>query len=801
MQSPKENRFVRAASRFLVDRPFTSMALGVLLIALMVTGLPRLQSDFSYRMWFRESDPLLKTFDEFERQFGNDETVALALHSESGIFDVESAELLQRLTDDLWQIPEMIRVDSLANYNWVHAEGDDMFVDPFFPDDEPLTAELLKRRRQIALDHEILPGYLISQDGRTALIFGTLKPAIGGTPDFEVVVNGIRKMLRTYAHNPELTDDFLDDLYLPHYRGPGDYQIYVSGSAAVNQSFKDVTQRDLRIMVPILLATIVLFLFFSFRRVSGVLLPFVVIGPSIFMALGFAGWTGFKFNNLTATIPQILISIAIADSVHILVTYFQYRKSGLGPVDGVEKTLLKNFTPTLLTSFSTMLGFFSFATAELVPIVGLGVLAGVGTLFAWLVTILILCPLLSLLPIKVRGDSERHKPNAPHPLAVRYARWLRNNGKLVIAGYGLITLVALIAAFQNDINANAYHYFAPETHLRIANQFMEDRVGGTSAIELSIDSGQADGIKDPSFLKRVGELQEWAESRPQLTKTIAITDIIKQSNRSLHGEDPAAYLIPEDRELVAQELFLYTLSLPPGMDLNNRMSLDNRRLRLTIMTSIHETARSLEEFEVIMAKAKELGLDATLTGKMPLYSQMNGHVVRAFIRSIGLAVVLIAILMVFVLRSWKIGLLSMIPNTIPLILGGMLMTLSSKPLDIGTVLVFSTCMGIAVDDTVHFLTNYLRWRKAGLESDVAVAQVLTHTGPALLVTTLILAAGFGTFAFASFVPNINFGIMSATVLTTALVTDGTLLPALMVGMGEAASTAAAPGGEAIDATA
>ncbi|CAM2064303.1 MMPL family transporter [Sulfidibacter corallicola] len=785
---------------FLVNRPFLSMTIGVALFAILAAGLPRLGADFSYRMWFRESDPLLKAFDEFERQFGNDEQVVLAIHSPSGIFDKESAELLINLTDEMWQIPEVIRVDSLTNYNWVHAEDDEMFVDPLIPDDEELTPELLAARREVALNHEVIPGYLVSKDGKTALIFGVLQPAIGGSPDFEKVVFGTRKMLRKYTVDQELPEQFIDDMYLPYYQSVGDHTIYLSGTAAVSQTFKDVTQHDLQTMVPILLGAILIFLLFSFRRVSGLILPFVVIFPSLLMALGFAGWTGFEFNNLTSTVPHILIAIGIADSVHILVTYFQFRRLGYDVKEGVQKTLVKNLQPTFLTSLSTMIGFFSFATAELVPIIGMGVLAGVGTMFAWLITVLILCPLLSLLPIKVKKASDTHTVSDAHPLALRYTHWLQRNRKAVIAGFSLLAIFATFVALRNEINSDVFKYFAPNIHTRVANFFTEDHVGGIAAVELSIDSGEPDGIKDPAFLKKVEELQVWVEQRHHVTKTVAITDIIKQTNRTLNNEDQAAYLIPDNKELVAQELFLYTMSLPQGMDLNNRMTLDNRRLRLSIMTTLHKTKESTKEFQTIIDKASELGLSATLTGKMPLYHRMNGYVVNTFIRSILLAVGLVAILMIFVFRSWKIGLLSMIPNTVPLIFGGMFMTMLGKPLDIGTVLVASTCLGIAVDDTVHFLSNYLRWRRAGVSRDVAVAHVFTHTGPALAVTTLILVAGFGTFAFASFVPNINFGILTAIVLTTALVTDATLLPALIIGPQSQEQETGEPSSQVIEAT-
>ncbi len=763
-----------AVTDLIIRFPKSSLLLGILIAVLSVPGVMRLQSDFTYRIWFRQGDPLLEQFDRFERRFGNDEAIAVVVHSESGIFDMESTQLLRDLTNDMWTVAEIIRVESLTNYNWTHAEvttfddgstEDELLVDPLIPDPEDtvLTPELLAERREIAVNHEVIPGYLVSEDGKTAVIFARLKPAIGGSPDFEKVMFGTR--------------DVID-----RYRGIGDHEFYLTGNAAVTHTFKEVTQSDMAIMVPTLLAVILLFLLIFFRSFGGVLMPLAVIIFSISITMGISGWMGIKINNLTAIVPHILIAIAIADSVHIMVTFFQFRRKGLERVAAVRGTLLKNLQPTLLTSISTSIGFFSFATAKITPIMSMGILAGMGTLIAWLVTILVLSPMLVLIPIRIKKTNGSKDENSfePSSFGLAYARWLQKYRVPILVSFSIVAVFAVYTALQNVVNSDPFKYFAPSVHTRVANEFIESELGGSMGLEITVNSGEKDGIYDPAFLAKVETFQAWIDELPYVTKTVAITDVIKQINRSLHNDDPAAYVIPDNRELIAQELFLYTMSLPQGMELSDRMTLDNDMLRMTAMWTLHESRTSLVEMKKIEAKAAELGLDAYVTGKTPLWHGLNPYVVGTFIVSISLALILVSILMVIVFRSFSLGLLSMIPNTVPLIFGGAVMTLLAKPLDIGTVIVGSVCLGIAVDDTIHFLSNYNRWRKAGADPMSAVAQVVTHTGPALAVTTVILVAGFGTFAFASFVPNINFGIMTAIILTTALITDFTLLPALLL---------------------
>ena len=762
----ERNSFSRDFSRFILDHPWRSISLALVLVALLVPGLRYMEADFGYRIWFRSDDPLLSKFDAFERRFGNDEMVAVVVHSPTGIFDRGSVAILHELTEEMWQVPEVIRVESLTNYNWTHADGDELIVEPLLDPDEEMTNSLLQERKRVALEHEIIPGYLVSRDGKTAIIYSMLKPAIGGTPDFEVVVGSVRAVCE-------------------RYKGRDDHEYFVTGPAVITQTFKDVTQADLQKMVPILFMAILLFLWLSFRRLSGVLIPTLLIFLCLLMTLGFAGWFDIKFNNLTAAVPHILIAISVADTVHILVTFFQFRGSGVARREAAHLTLVKNLTPTLLTSVSTSIGFFSYFSAKIVPVVHMGILAGVGTLMAWLITIFLIGPLMAYLPIKVKTKQTQEEAQEPHPLAIRYAGWLQNNRNLLLAFFTVLVAVAAYLALQNEVNSNPFKYFAEKVPIRIANEFAEQEVGGMMGMEIVVDSGKEGGAKQPAFLKKVETFQQWLDSRDHITKTVALTDIVKQVNRSLHEDDPSAYVIPDEGNLAAEEIFLYSMSLPANSDITNRLSLDESMLRLTAMSRLHESKPALKEIQLIEAKGKELGLELYVTGKMPLYQNMNPYVVTAFISSISLALVLVSVLMIFAFRSWKLGLLSMIPNTVPLVFGGAIMTLLHKPLDIGTVLVTSTCLGIAVDDTIHFLANYNRWRKLGVSPKTSVAHVLTHTGPALFVTTLVLVVAFATFAFSSFVPNINFGIMTAIVLSSALITDGTLLPALLL-RGEAA---------------
>ena len=744
---------------FIKNRPFIAILLSVLMAGIFAPGIAKLSPNFTYRGFFYPEDSLLLAFDQFERQFGNDDSIVLAVHSSSGIFDKESAELIQKLTEEMWKIPEVIRVDSIANYNWVHAEGDELIVEPFLPDDQPLSKNILDHRKEIALKHEVLPRYLISEDARTAMIFAAIKPGLKGPPNAPLIVNSVRELRRTYQS--------------------GDHQMYISGGPALTFAFQEASEQDLILNAAVLGSTIVL-LGLLLRSLWGIALSLGVVFLSIMVAFGAGGYLSIEITNITVITPQIMIAIGVADAVHILVAFFQAMSRGASRSEAAEYSLLKNFMPTLVTSVTTAAGFFTFLGADLKPIVGLGTMAGVGTLAAWFFTYTNLGAFLFVLPIKRPHMSPEHT-DASKARAHRIADAIEKYRTPILGTFGALCVLALFLAAQNTVNSDPFKYFREGFPMRVANDFIEDNIGGARGVELAINSGRQEGIKDPEFLKKVEAFQDWIDKLPAVTRTVSIIDILKMTNRSLNGDAPDEYKLPTDEQTVAQELFLYQMSLPQGMNINDRITIKNDVLRLTVLWTLRTSNEVTEQIATIEAKGQEMGLAVSATGKNRIWQSMNGYVVQAFITSLALALVLISVILVTFFRSLSIGLLAIIPNAVPLVFGGGILYLINKPLDVGVALVTAVCLGIAVDDTIHVLSNYLRLRKEGKSKKESIAEIIASTGPALTITSLILVLSFGTLAFGTFVPTVYFGFMTAVILSVALVTDLSFLLAILIG--------------------
>jgi hypothetical protein len=749
--------FTRRMVGFVATHPVVTLLVGLSLAAASIAGLPKLRADFTHRGFFWDDDPYLLQFDAFERRFGNDDAVVLGVHSPSGVFDVETATLLRTITEKMWQVPEVIRVDSLANYNWVHADGDDIVVEPLLP--EVVTPEILAARKRVALAHEVVPDYLVSRDAKTALIFARIKPGLERAPQADVIIQAVREVVAEARR--------------------GDHVIHVTGGPAITYAFKEVAEHDLGRLFPTALVVAAIFLIVVLRSIAGLLIPLGVMLLTIVSSFGFAGWTGIVVNTVSTTIPSILLAACIADSVHILVSFFEELKRGHERRTAARRSLELNLLATFLTSLTTAVAFLSFASANLKPIAGLGFMAAFGAMLAWALTYLVLGSLLFLLPIRA-GRVAPEVADRDRRWAGRYVDFLARHRRKVMGIAAAVTVTASVLAIRNEVNSDPFKYFQPEVPIRVANEFVEQAVGGARGMELVIDAGVEDGVKDPAFLTKVDALQTWIDAIPGVTRTLSIVDILKSVNRSLHGDRPEHYRLPDTRGAIAQELFLYTMSLPQGMDLNDRVTIKNDALRVTVLNTISTSRETMNAIDAIEAKARAMGLRAHCTGKFSLYQRTNGYVVRSFLVSFVTSVFSISVIMTAFLRSVRLGLLAMIPNVVPVLIGGGVLVAIGQPLDIGTVLVAAVCLGIAVDDTIHVLANFRRLRGQGLDPNGALKATLAHTGRPLLATTAILVLAFGSFLQADFTPNLYFGLLTAVILGVALLTDLTVTCAFLV---------------------
>jgi predicted RND superfamily exporter protein len=456
--------------------------------------------------------------------------------------------------------------------------------------------------------------------------------------------------------------------------------------------------------------------------------------------------------------------------------------------DSLTYSLNKNFYPTLLTSVTTAIGFYSFASAKVKPIAQLGVSVAFGVVFTWIVSYLIFPYFLQKIYKDRNPDATKKLDNPDHfaekisisKRAHKFTHFLSKFKIPIIIISALIFVTSLYLSSLLEINLHPLEEF-PHDH--IANRslrYIENNFGAAVGLQIMIDSGEKDGIKDPVFLKKVDEFSNWLETRPTIDRSIGVHQTIKQLNQRLHRDNPNEYKIPDSRELIAQELFFFTLGLPEGKDIHNRISTHYQHIRLSALWTIHSSKEALDEIAIINKKIDEMGLNAKVTGKNPLLFSLNPYVVQMFFRSFSMALFLITLILIFVLRSIPLGLLALIPNIFPIVFGAGFYYITGNEINVASVLIASVCLGVAVDDSIHFIFEYQKYRLGGMDTKKSIAAILTTTFPALLNTTLVIILGFGAFILGDYVPNQKFGVMSGLILAIALLADITILPAILL---------------------
>jgi uncharacterized protein len=723
-------------------------------------GVQFLASDFSHKIWFRTNDPYLAEYENFERKFGSNDSILLVVHDPTGIFKQKTIKTIYQITDQFWNLPDVMRVESITNYVWSYGVEGEVNIEPLFPDTpEEITPELVKNRSITVSQIDQIQNLFISQDMKTAVIYGLLKPVFGKKRDHHTLNIELNKLIKKHDHSG--------------------LEFHITGWGPVSHAFERATYSDITLVVPILLALIAIVLFFIFNSWVGVVLPLAMTFIGIGMATGIAGYLGVSFNIVTSMLPVIMLAVSMADSIHLLTSYRSMLSQSSNKWRALSLTLNKNLRPTILTTLSTGIGFFCLLSTDLVPISQLGIVAGIGVVIAWLLTIFFVLPILYLCPKRYFLTSSQ-KSKRPMYSSQGVTQYLFNMKGPIIFVFALMITLSVYYIGKVEINSSTFDYFSNSLPIKQASIFMEKNVGGVKNIQILINSDKVGGVKDPEFLHKVDQYERWIKSLSYVTKVSSVVSIIKELNQALNSNQEKFYSIPNNRELIAQELLLYSMGLPPGMNLNHWTTFDHREMRMDVRWITSGSSFALQAMEEIKAKGIAMGLNVKLTGKTSLVVGINDYIVTTFLKSMTIAIVLISLFMGLVFNSFRVGVISMIPNLLPLVMGYGLMGLCGINLDVGTVLITSVCLGITVDDTIFFLSNYSKHRsEQGATVFMGVQAVMSHTSSALIFTTLLLVVGFSSFGFGSLIPITYFGLMTAFILLMAVITDLLLLPAIL----------------------
>jgi predicted RND superfamily exporter protein len=734
----------------------------VLLVAVAASGGRFLWFDTDYRVFFSEDNPQLRSFDELQNVYGKNDNVLFVLAPTGGeVFTAPVLAAVEHLTEQAWQIPFSIRVDSVTNFQHTRAVGDDLFVADLVSNALTQPPEVLQEVRETALNEPLLVNRLVSPSGHVTGVNVTLhfaEKSLTEVPDVAAHARRLAAEIRTAYP---------------------DVEVYLTGLSMLNNAFAEASLRDMQTLVPLMYLAMFVIMFWLLRSLTSTLGTLLIVGFSAASAMGLTGWMGTGLTPPSAQAATMIMTLAVADSIHLLVTMLHEMRQGREKREAIVESLRINMQPVFLTSLTTAIGFLSMNFSDAPPFRHLGNITATGVGIAFVLSVLFLPAVMSVLPVRVKQRTSSGR------FGVEWlAEAVVSRRRLLLYGSVPVLLGLALCIPLNELNDRFVNYFDERVPFRTHTDFVMENLGGMYQSEHSVGSDSANGISEPAYMTKIDEFADWYLAQPEVTHVNVISDTMKRVNRSMHGDDPEWYRLPDNRQLAAQYLLLYELSLPYGLDLNNQINLDKSATRLTATlgnVSTHEIRALAERAENwLRDNAPEEMFGVASSGAI-MFSHITKRNIDNMLVGTTLALILISGVLMLALRSFKIGLISLLPNLAPAVLAFGVWGIVVGQVNVGLSIVVTMTLGIVVDDTVHFLSKYLRARREqGLNAEDAVRYAFASVGRALIVTSIILVIGFSILSLSSFDLNGSMGRMTAITIAFALIADLTVLPALLM---------------------
>ena len=743
--------------RWFVSMIAVAMAVGI------GSGASNLEFSTNYRTFFSKENPELTAFENLQATYTKNDNILFVLESEGGAaFSNSTMSAVEKLTAAAWQIPYVIRVDSVSNFQHTRAIDDDLIVEDLVMNAVELTPEELAYRKSVSLAEPLLLDQLITPSAAVTAVNVVLQypqETLTEVPEAVSAARGIRASI----------EEEFDGIH-----------ISLTGVSMLNNSFSEVGQADAGSLMPLMFLAIFAMTWLIVRSLAATMSTMVVIALSTMVAMGVAGFAGVKLTPISMSAPIVILTLAVADSIHILISLRGLMREGMSKLEALPEAMRLNFMAVAVTSLTTIVGFLSLNFSDAPPFWHLGNISAVGIAAAWLFSVTLLPALVALMPIKVK---KRDAPEWSQRAMGGLADFVIINRRKLLVGIGAAS--AVVIAFIPTINFNDQwvEYFDESIEFRIDSDRVKQHFG-LYPIEYSVPAESAGGVSEPEYLENLEAFADFLRTRPEVKHVYSISDIMKRLNKNMHGDDPAFYRIPDNRELSAQYLLLYELSLPYGLDLNDRINIDKSASRLTATLNSVTTAQTKEMLNAShkwMAENWPEYMQAQATSAQVMFTYITDRNVRNMITGTIGAILAIGVIMMLCLQSVKLGLLSLVPNGLPILttFGAWAILVGEVGFSVATVA--SISLGIIVDDTVHFLTKYVRARdEQGLSAEDSIRYAFRNVGLAIAVNTIILVVGFMVLTTSAFKLNADMGLLTAMAIVFALILDFLLLPALLL---------------------
>lgn len=768
----------------------------------LLSFLPGLTVDNSTESFLLPDDPAVIVYNEFRDQFGRDDRVILAVET-SDLFRFEFLERLKELHETIEsEVPNIVEIESLLNARTTRGEENELIVGELLEEWPESTADL-EAFREIVFSNPLYVNSLVSADGKMTAI--AISPAtysslegsddsLGGFDDVGISSDGsfLDDVSSAAEHSSPvyLTDKEGEaiieglSLLIERFDAP-DFRLHLAGALVMTHRLNSTLSSDLGLLLPCTLVLMCLILALLFRRIGGVLLPVMIVVLSLTATLGLMIALGIPGSAAVQILPVFLLTVGICDAVHILAIVYRLRMEGKGEEDSVAQALGHSGFAVLMTSVTTAVGMASFMTAEMASIADLGLLAPIGVMVAFVYTMVLLPALVAIFPMPVPKIGKIATGVFPmEGVLVAAGTFAARSPWRILFPTFLLIVIGVLGALQIRFSHDGLSWFPETDRLHEDFRAIDENLGGSISLEVVVDTGEAGGLYEPKMMADIEraswEIQNVAVAPIVVGKTFSILDIVKETHQALNENRPEMNRIPETRSAIAQELLLFENS--GSDDTEEFVDTEFRKARISVRVSNVDALLYppyIAKVERTLERRLGPGTSFEITGLMMLLSEIFESLIRSLLRSYAFALIVITPLMMLLLGSLRRGLVSMVPNLIPVLAVLGVMGWLDIALDSTTMMVGAMVIGIAVDDTIHFMHKFHRYFEESGDIEAAVRDTMRTTGSALLFTSLVLAAGFSVFAMSEMSNFRIFGLLSSFAALVAFLADILVAPAML----------------------
>jgi predicted RND superfamily exporter protein len=765
-------------SNLVIKHRFKTLFLMLLIVVYIASNLPKITFDTSTEGFLYKDDPQIVMYDEFRNQFGRDEKIVIAIKTKD-VFDKPFLEKLFLLHSDIENnLPYIKEVTSLKNARKTIGNKNELIVEDLFEDGIPEDEKELERVKEFVKNNKIYQDLYINKDTTfTTIMISTNTYTSVGSDSFDPLLDGFEEQntdKKVEFITAEETNELISKLetILKKYEAD-DFKIYDAGSPIVTKNLQTSLMKDMSKFIFYVILIIAILLFLTFKKISGIIIPLFVVVLTLVCTIGLMAMFGFPITSMTQILPSLLLAVAIGDSIHILsIFYHKYDESG-DKNYSISYAIGHSGLAVFMTSLTTAASLASFGISDIAPVAALGIFSAIGVTMALLFTLVFIPIILSLIPI---GHKKKDEDSFLDSFMIKIANFSISYYKSIAFSSLVVIIISLVMASQMNFSHNPLHWFKKDNSVRINTETIDQELRGSISIEIVIDTKRENGVYSPEFLNKIQkvtkEIYTYEGENYFIGKVVSINDVLKEINMALNENRQEYYAIPQNKKLIAQEFLLFENSGSDDLEdiVDNQFSKTRISIKAPWVDSV-EYVELINKIDTLLKDEFKGMADVSITGTLPILATTITKSIESSIESYIIAFGVIALLLVILIGSFKLGFLSMIPNLTPIMFALAFMVFYELPLDMFTILIGAIAIGMVVDDTIHYMHNFKRYYLVHNDIDEAIRLTLHSTGRAILITSLVLSSGFLVFMFASMNNLFNFGLITGITVLVAMFTN------------------------------